>query len=425
MQFQPQRNASVFLAVALAVTPINVFARQHQFKPGAVHLDITPVTVSSLTDPYNSGQFVQTQELTDPVISAFGASVALSSDGRTALIGAPDQNLGSGAAFIYQKNAQGNWVLQQELTASDCVGQCFFFFGLRVALSGDARVALIGTCCQQQAAYVFANDDGIYKQQQELLAPAGAGGFGLRVALNGDGRVALVGAEGQSPEGAVYVYQQAQNSYTQRQVLTPPAGGMGFGDSLALDTFGLLALIGAPNTNAGTGAAYLFAGYPGAYAQVRTLTASDGVPGDQFGRNSVALAGDGIALVGASGKNNSAGAAYIFTPNLNGYTQQELTASDGAGADSFGWAVTLNGDGLLAVIGAWQHSPGGAAYVFSRDRDRYTQQQELTASDAPLYRYFGFSVNLDLTGDTALIGAGTPGDPGDFGAAYVFTRRSP
>ena len=70
--------------------------------------------------------------------------------------------------------------------------------------------------------------------------------------------------------------------------------------------------------------------------QQAELTASDAAAGDEFG-SSVALSGD-TALVGADGKtvggNNDAGAAYVFTRSGTSWTQQaELTASDAAAYD--------------------------------------------------------------------------------------------
>lgn len=78
------------------------------------------------------------------------------------------------------------------------------------------------------------------------------------------------------------------------------------------------AVIGAPGKNGSAGAAYLYV-YSGArWRQQARLTASDGVAGDQFGF-SVAFSGD-TALVGAPGQNGVLG---------------QLTSSCGAGRAGF------------------------------------------------------------------------------------------
>ena len=74
-------------------------------------------------------------------------------------------------------------------------------------------------------------------------------------------------------------------------------------------------------------------------------------------------------MVGANARNNYKGAAYIFTQSGTTWTQQqELTASDGAAGDYFGWAVGVIGP--TAISSAYYHTVGsdtfeGAAYVFT------------------------------------------------------------
>jgi len=149
------------------------------------------------------------------------------------------------------------------------------------------------------------------------------------------------------------------------------------------------------------------------------LVASDPASGDNFG-SSVALSGDGnTALIGAYNKTVNgrmqAGAAYVFVRPSGGTTwtqQQELTASDTASNDQFGSPVALSGDGNTALIGAHNKTVNGsccagAAYVFVRPSGgaTWSQQQELTASDAAGSDGFGSSVALSDDGNTALIGA--------------------
>jgi len=79
--------------------------------------------------------------------------------------------------------------------------------------------------------------------------------------------------------------------------------------------------------------------------------------------------------------------------------QQELTPSDGMAAESFGVSVSVSGD--TAVIGAGSRNNGqGAAYVFVRSNGVWTEQQELAASDGATGDYFGNSVSV--SGDTAV-----------------------
>jgi hypothetical protein len=114
------------------------------------------------------------------------------------------------------------------------------------------------------------------------------------------------------------------------------------------------------------------------------LTAPDGAYADEFG-TAVAVSGD-TAVIGAPNKS----AAYVYLRNGDVWTlQQELTPSD-AGPNDFGASVALNGD--TAVIGAPEkkigsHDGQGAAYIFVRSGGVWTQQQEVTENGATLDQF--------------------------------------
>jgi hypothetical protein len=149
---------------------------------------------------------------------------------------------------------------------------------------------------------------------------------------------------------------------------------------------------------------------------------------------SVSVSGDTV-LVGApntsirdpSNPVYSFGVAYVFVNENGVWTQQaRLEASDFAAHDFFGSSVSVWGDTALigAVVGDGAMTNTGAAYLFVRSGETWTEQAKLTASDGWSGDQFGISVSL--WGDTALVGAN--GDDGQYskwaGAAYVFVRES-
>ncbi|HET7924325.1 MAG TPA: hypothetical protein VFL30_05465, partial [Rhodanobacteraceae bacterium] len=147
--------------------------------------------------------------------------------------------------------------------------------------------------------------------------------------------------------------------------------------------------------------------------------ASDGAPGDEFGI-SVAVVGD-IALIGASYENGGQGAAYVFQRSSGVWSEtQKLVASDGAANDWFGQSVAFDGDTI--VIGAPQYLDfgNGAAYVFTRSGDTWSESQKLTADDGVGRDQFGISVAVD--GGDVLVGA--YGVAFYTGAAYAFVESS-
>ncbi|NOT01042.1 MAG: PKD domain-containing protein [Phycisphaerales bacterium] len=155
------------------------------------------------------------------------------------------------------------------------------------------------------------------------------------------------------------------------------------------------------------------------------LTASDATAGDDFGR-SMSVSGD-TAVVGAhldDDAGSNSGSAYVFVRSEGVWTeQQELTASDAAAFDRFGNSVSVSGN--TAVVGAWRDddagSDSGSAYVFVRNGSVWTEHQKLTASDAGAVDFFGVSVSV--SGNTAVVGAVHDDDAGsNSGSAYVFVR---
>jgi trimeric autotransporter adhesin len=229
---------------------------------------------------------------------------------------------------------------------------------------------------------------------------------------------------------------------SQQEELTASDGAAddGFGLSVSISSDGNTLVVGAGGkkvgNNDGQGVAYVFVRSGGVWTQQTELTASDGTVDDLFGI-SVSINSDGTTLVvGAAGKtvgsNTNQGAAYIFVRSGDVWTQQaKLTASDGSAGDVLGFPISLSSDGNTLVVGAGRKKVGindeqGAAYVFVRSGSAWTQQAKLTASDGAAYDWFGFlySVSLSSDGNTAVIGAGGKkvGNNDAQGAAYVFVR---
>ncbi|MFN2468534.1 MAG: FG-GAP repeat protein [Gaiellaceae bacterium] len=313
-------------------------------------------------------------------------------------------------------------------------------FGISVAVSGDTALVGVwaddvGGRADQGAAYVFIRSAGVWTVQQKLTAADGAAGdlFGRSVAISGD--TALVGAFGDdvganANQGSAYVFTRTGGVWTEEQKLTAGDGaandylGGFFGVAISGDTAVVGASLDDVGATADQGSAYVFTRSAGVWSEQQQLTASDGASGDAFGW-SVAISGD-TALVGADGDdvgaNSAQGSAYVFTRTGTVWSEeQQLTASDGAANDFFG-TVAISGD--TAVVGAFGDTVGanqfqGSAYVFTRSGGVWSEQQQLTAGDGSAGDFFGVSVAMD--GETAIVGAYDAGAIAAQGAAYVFT----
>jgi hypothetical protein len=372
---------------------------------------------SNISNPGAGYVFVlpsQRAELTAAGAAAgdlFGSSVAIY--GSTAVVGAPGSNAGTGAAYVFT-SSRGTWSQRAKLTAAGAAAGDEF--GSAVTLSGStAVVGAPGKNSNTGAAYVFTGSGGTWTQQAKLTAADAAthDQFGYTVAIYGSTAVVAAPFK-KSGTGAAYVFTGSGSTWTQRAKLTAADAATNdlFGISAAIS--GSTAVLGAPGKNSFTGAAYVYTGSGSTWTQRAKLTATDGFSGDYFG-NSVALSGS-TAVVGAPLKGANSGAAYVFTGSGATWTQQaELSATDATTGDEFGISAAISSS--TAVIGANGKNTGaGAAYVFTGSGATWTQQAKLTATDAATGDHFGVSVAI--SGSAAVVGAN--GKNTDTGAAYVF-----
>ncbi len=338
-------------------------------------------------------------------------------DSELSLSGAPAGLRAAVRRTLGARVASGGWSPQAKLSERHGTGG--EAFGSSVAVSGQtAVVGVYGKNSETGVAYVFVRSGRTWSQQAKLSARRGGplDRFGFSVAIFG--QTAVVGAPGMA---LAYVFVRSGRTWSQQAKLTAPGGaasnyGAEFGYSVAVS--GQTAVVGADAYDK-TGAAYVFVRSGTTWSPQQRLTASDAAPSAYFG-TSVAISGS-TAVVGApfgseTGATYHTGAAYVFVRSGTTWSQQnELTASDasaGTTAD-FGWSVALSG--ATMIVGAY--AGRGAAYVFVRSGTTWSPQQKLTATDAVKGDEFGYSVAI--SGATTVIGAD---QKNKMGAAYVFVR---
>jgi hypothetical protein len=345
-----------------------------------------------------------------------GWSVSVSGD--TAIVGAyrKSSSIGvqTGAAYVFTRSGDF-WSQQAKLTPGDAAASDYF--GSSVAIDGNT--AIVGTWRKNNyigAAYVFVRSGSVWNQQAKLMASDGASGddFGWAVSISGD--TVVVGAYNKNNmTGAAYVFVRDGSIWNQQVKLAANDGAANDAFGYSVSVGGDTAVVGAWRKNDFSGAAYVFMRSGTSWAQQAKLVARDGEANDLFGF-SVSVHGE-MAVMGAYGKNNNTGAAYIFRRNGSAWTQQaKITASDGAGTDAFGWSVSLNND-IVAVGAVGKNNNTGAVYVFRRIGTRWSQQARLIAGDGSTGDAFGWSVSVN--GETVVAGAYSHNNK--IGAAYVYS----
>jgi hypothetical protein len=368
----------------------------------------------------------------------FGVAVALSSDGNTAAIGAPDDNMRPGAVFIFVRSS-GTWSEQAKLVGSGAVGTVGEIGeGFSVALSADGNTVLFGAEGDNSsagAAWVFVRSGTSWSQQGAKIVPAdtvgGSGSgvqFGYSAALSSDGNTALIGGRGDnSAAGAAWVYVRSNGTWSEQQKLTS-SNSSDLGASVALSSDGNTALIGEPGQiNTTVPGAVVFIRSSGVWSQQGSELVGTGAAGTTNQGNSVALSSDGnTALIAGDNDNSFVGATWVFVRSNGSWSQQgnKLVGSQsGVTSSQQGASVALTGDGNTALIGEI-HGTGGA-WVFTRSGTTWSQQGGLLqgsgASGTTTAQ--GSSVALSSDGTTAMLGGPhdtSPTTGGLVGAAWAF-----
>lgn len=240
---------------------------------------------------------------------------------------------GSGAVYVFSRES-GIWGQQAYIKASR--SEEYMRFGISVALSADGDTLSVGapddlsnlTDHSSGTVYIFTRSDENWNQQAFVKASNAevADWFGASVDLSADGNTLAVGALWESSDavgingdqannnaeqsGAVYIFLRNADSWEQQAYIkasnTEAFDGFGGsidlsvdGNTLAVNAYEASNAIGIngnqdSNEAFGSGAVYLFTRDSSMWTQRAYIKASNTEEGDNFG--SVALSADGNSL---------------------------------------------------------------------------------------------------------------------------------
>ncbi len=365
-----------------------------------------------------------------------GDKVAISADGGTVILGGPNDDAITGAAWVFTR-AGDAWAQQgAKLVGTGAVGPARQ--GSSVGVSGDGNTAVV--CGEYDANYtgacwVFARSGDVWSQQGAKLVGTGAVGAafqGVSAAISADGATIIVGGpEDDSGVGAAWVFARAGGAWPQQGGKLTGAGAVGGaaqGWSVALSADGDTAVVGAPGDDANAGAAWVYRRGAGLWSQQGAKLVGTGAAGAAQQGVSVAVSADGDTIVvGGNADDAGLGAAWAYTLGADGWSQQggKLTGADASSAGRQGVSSALSADGSTAIVGGWRDGAGtGAAWVYRRRGEAWSQLgSKLVGADAVGPGGEGISVAISADGDTALVGGWADDDA--VGAAWVWECGAP
>jgi hypothetical protein len=192
-----------------------------------------------------------------------GSSVSLSGDGETAIVGAPTN--GGGTAHIVERTANG-WQQEERLFDDNADGD--EEFGQSVALATDGTTAVVGAPGDNYkvfgevyesvgSAFVFRRSDGEWERERKLQEGDDPTRVGTVVGLSGSAKTIILSRK---PLYEPYIPVVSESGDTTLSPENDDQSG-GFGKSVALSDDDTTALVGAPgdgqNTSGG-GAVYIY-----------------------------------------------------------------------------------------------------------------------------------------------------------------------
>jgi hypothetical protein len=181
------------------------------------------------------------------------------------------------------------------------------------------------------SVYIFTRNGAQWSQQTRLQAanPTINSNFGASVSLSTNGDLLAAGAPGEtSGAGAAYLFTRNSGTWVQTNRLVAAFSDPDdeFGRSVSLSPEGQTLAVGASledgnstdinrdqdnNAEENSGAVFVYSQSAGNWAEIAYIKPRDSEADYQFGAR-VSLASDGALAIGAAGKDNLTGKAYLY-----------------------------------------------------------------------------------------------------------------
>ena len=292
-----------------------------------------------------------------------------------------------------------------EIDPGDAFGSAISASGQRFAVGIPSDV---NTPRGSGTVAIYRNDDCRLVLEDRIVPPQQLAlqGFGRSITLDADNL--LVGGLSRDVEGKglaalqAALFERVGSDWQFKQPIGSSSSEQGdaFGAAVAMD--GNTMVVGAPQADDGTGAAYVFTNEGGLWTE--RLRVGGDTPGDAFG-SAVDVKGD-VMAIGAPGSqvgDGTTGSVSLYDQITNNLTQtSQVTSPGGALTQGFGASVALSETAM--IVGAPDSDDGpdnsGSVYLFD---DGGANAVQLVAGELNTDARLGAAVDIDET--VAFVGA--------------------
>ena len=325
------------------------------------------------------------------------------------------------------------WTQKNRLEASDAAVSDNFGFASVL----DISYALIGAPNANSTnnadvgkAYLYKKNFflGTYSEDQILMSTLDNGSMNFGNSVSIGRNVLMVGAPNHSynpgsglkeKAGTVFFYNYSEvadkwgvvngSIYNENSKIQPGVANDQFGYSMDMDVSGNWCIIGSPQKLAdGNGKADIYENVSGTWTHKKSLTASDGAGGDNFGVSVRINNENTFVFIGADNHNSVKGAVYIYKknhPSANSWGQyQKVVSLDQRINSYFGKSIGVNGNTLLigspnggnfsGAVYEVTYSTGTGKWGTQSGSDYVPSSDKIVALDASANDQFGYSVNV-------------------------------
>ena len=323
----------------------------------------------------------------------FGEVLALSADGATLAVGAPEEDSASTGTFTAPDGEGYQAALDSGDAGNSGAVTVYRRSGSAWSVETFVKAPVAGFNDQFGTALALDSSGTTLAVGAPFEASASAGVF---TAPDGEGYQAALDSDDAGNSGAVTVYRRSGSAWSVETFVKAPVAGGGdqFGTALALDSSGTTLAVGAPfEGSASTG----------------TFTAPDG---------------EGYQAALDSDDAGNSGAVTVYRRSGSEWSVETFVKAPVAGFnDQFGTALALDSSGATLAVGAPFEASASAGVFAAPDGEGY--QAALDSDDAgnsgavTVYRRSGSAWSVE-----AFVKASNTGASDQFGSALALSADS-